>query len=253
MALVLAICALFGAAFGSFGYALGSRFLKFKRLNRAILLSQSRCDNCRKNLNLAELVPIFSYLILRTKCRKCKAKIAFNCFLFEILGAIFATFCFLNLIKSHAPNVAIFMLIMLLAISALLLALSLIDAKLLAVPSGLLYVCVGLLAIFGAIWRGVCESIISGLVVVALFFIISFVLSVIKKRAVSGSADSWLIFGIAAALGEFGAIVAVYIAALLGLVFIIAFKSTKIAFIPFLSIGFCLSLLFGEVIKSAFF
>lgn len=40
-----------------------------------VVWSRSKCDKCRGVLSPLELVPIFSYVALRGKCRKCKAQI----------------------------------------------------------------------------------------------------------------------------------------------------------------------------------
>lgn len=253
MGFILAICALFGGAFASFGCALGFRFLKFKSLNKDILLSRSCCDKCSKKLGIGELLPIFSYIFLRAKCKKCKEKIDFHYFLFEILGSLFAIFCFLNLNKIYPIDKALLLLILLLFISSLLLALSLIDAKLFAVPNLLLYPCVLLLFAFGVTKDGLMSSLISGIIMMVGFWLIAFVTSLVKKQSVSGSADIWLILGFGFGLGVFKTAVAIYIAAILSLVFMFVTKNKKSAFIPFLSIGFCASLIFEDSIKSAIF
>ncbi|APG63526.1 hypothetical protein LPB140_03175 [Sphingorhabdus lutea] len=63
--------AIFGAIMGSFIGALVTRW------PRAISLSsgRSQCDACQYKLRVADLIPIFSVLLLRGKCRHCGNKI----------------------------------------------------------------------------------------------------------------------------------------------------------------------------------
>lgn len=53
---------------------------------------RSYCESCRHELRWYELVPFFSFLFLRGRCLKCKAKIPIDHFLCETgLGIIFAS------------------------------------------------------------------------------------------------------------------------------------------------------------------
>ena len=40
------------------------------------LHGRSRCDSCRRSLVWYEVVPVFSYVLLRGRCRACLARIA---------------------------------------------------------------------------------------------------------------------------------------------------------------------------------
>jgi leader peptidase (prepilin peptidase) / N-methyltransferase len=63
--------AVLGAIWGSFAAALCARWPK----GESILKGRSRCDDCGATLRVHELVPIFSYIILRGRCRSCSASI----------------------------------------------------------------------------------------------------------------------------------------------------------------------------------
>lgn len=65
------IGATFGLVIGSFIAVLVLR----KIAGRSALSGRSTCDGCGKSLAIAELVPLFSYLILHGRCRQCNAKI----------------------------------------------------------------------------------------------------------------------------------------------------------------------------------
>ena len=58
---------------------------------------RSRCDHCGYTLKWFDLIPVFSFLIFRGKCRKCKGKISISHFVSELMmGASFlcSFFCF---------------------------------------------------------------------------------------------------------------------------------------------------------------
>jgi leader peptidase (prepilin peptidase)/N-methyltransferase len=65
------VLAMFGAAFGSFLNVCIDRL----PVDKSILRPPSHCDSCQHRLSPADLVPIFSYLWLRRRCRYCGATI----------------------------------------------------------------------------------------------------------------------------------------------------------------------------------
>ena len=78
-----------GSSFGSFLHVCFSR--------SGWISGRSRCDACGYTLKWYDLIPIFSYLFLRGKCRKCKTKISSSHFVSEVMmGASFlcSFFCF---------------------------------------------------------------------------------------------------------------------------------------------------------------
>lgn len=88
----------------------------------SLLRPRSHCDACGHTLALWELVPIFSYLFLRGKCRHCGSKIPWTYCIREIeTGLIFAVLGYFR-----EPSV---LLIIQWGILSLLLLLSWLDAK----------------------------------------------------------------------------------------------------------------------------
>jgi leader peptidase (prepilin peptidase) / N-methyltransferase len=73
--------------FGILGSAIGS-FLNvcIDRLpeNRSLLGPPSHCDGCQRKLGALDLIPVFSYLFLRGRCRTCGARIPLRVFLVEL-------------------------------------------------------------------------------------------------------------------------------------------------------------------------
>ena len=73
-----------GLLFGSFYYVVGTRGPK----NENYITSKSRCDYCLHELKWYELIPLFSFLIQKGKCRYCHKQIDEMHFLIEILSGI---------------------------------------------------------------------------------------------------------------------------------------------------------------------
>lgn len=73
-----------GAFIGSFANVVIYRLPKGK----SIIRPRSSCPNCNRTLSVIDLVPIFSWLFLRGRCRSCKEPISFRYPLIEILMAL---------------------------------------------------------------------------------------------------------------------------------------------------------------------
>lgn len=85
--LLVAFWAALGTAVGSFLNVVASRAPQ----RRSLLTPPSHCDTCGRKLGLAELVPVVSYLVLRGRCRTCRAPIGVRTLAAEIgTGVLFA-------------------------------------------------------------------------------------------------------------------------------------------------------------------
>ncbi len=71
----------FGAIFGSFSTFVGYRLFNEKQ---KLTGSRSVCCNCGQQIKFYDLIPIFSFLLLRGKCRFCRKSIPFWHFLAEL-------------------------------------------------------------------------------------------------------------------------------------------------------------------------
>lgn len=76
--------ALFGLILGSFFNVVIYRFPS----GISIVRPGSHCPHCKSPLKTADLVPVFSYLFLRGRCRYCGAKISFRYTAVELLTAL---------------------------------------------------------------------------------------------------------------------------------------------------------------------
>src|SRR5438477_8070211 len=77
-----------GLAFGSF---LNVCIYRLPR-EKSVVFPRSACPNCEKQIAFYDNVPVLSWLILRGRCRHCKAKISPRYLLIELLtGLLFVT------------------------------------------------------------------------------------------------------------------------------------------------------------------
>ncbi|MGN8968702.1 prepilin peptidase [Intestinimonas sp. HCP28S3_D6] len=119
--------AVLGAALGSFLCCAADR--------GGLPTGRSRCDGCGHVLGVGELIPIFSYLFSRGRCRHCGGAIPVRCLVAELVGA--AGFAALGL--KFGPSLE---LVMQLILAGLLLLLSLVDWTTHILPDKLLLVAI---------------------------------------------------------------------------------------------------------------
>lgn len=84
--LIILFLAVVGAAMGSFVGALTWRMKK----GMDFVSDRSECEHCHHKLSAFDLMPIFSWLVLRGRCRYCRKKIGAETLILEI--AVAATF-----------------------------------------------------------------------------------------------------------------------------------------------------------------
>jgi leader peptidase (prepilin peptidase) / N-methyltransferase len=124
-----------GLCFASFVNALVWRIHEKKDFTRA----RSQCPNCNHILAPKDLVPVFSWLMLKGKCRYCQQSISRQYPVVELTGAfIFAwSYLFWPMDLSQTGNIVLF--VTWLASSVGLLALAVYDLKWMLLPSKILY------------------------------------------------------------------------------------------------------------------
>jgi len=76
------VCLLYGLCLGSFTTALmyrvprGISWVRGKSLLKNKSVARSRCSNCNTTLSSLDLIPLFSWVFLKGKCRHCGVKIS---------------------------------------------------------------------------------------------------------------------------------------------------------------------------------
>lgn len=90
--MLLGIAFIFGIAIGSFLNVLIDRMPR----GESIFLKRSHCESCKKQIAWYDLFPVFSYLILKGKCRYCKNKITPRLIAVELLTGLLFVFSVLG-------------------------------------------------------------------------------------------------------------------------------------------------------------
>ncbi len=75
-----------GCILGSFLNAILFRF----NTGRSALRGRSRCMRCGHTLHAVDLVPVFSYIFLRGRCRYCSARMSWQYPIVELMGGVLA-------------------------------------------------------------------------------------------------------------------------------------------------------------------
>lgn len=115
------------------------------RIELSMLHGRSMCPNCYHTLAAKDLVPVLSWLSLRGKCRYCHAPISWQSPLMEVTTA--ALFVGLYLCQGVVGVYSWVLLVLWLAATVLLVALSIYDIRWRLLPTRLVYGLVGLAAL----------------------------------------------------------------------------------------------------------
>lgn len=230
---------LYGIVIGSF---LNVVIVRVPR-KESIVKVRSHCENCGYQLKWFDLIPIFSYLVLGGKCRKCKTKISAQHLILEVLNGILYVFTF------FIAGFSVTTVLLCLLFSALL-ALSLIDFKTYEIPVGFQCVIFVLAVCRTILDRANWSEHVIGFFVVS---VVLYLMYVISKGAAIGGGDVKLM----AVCGLFVGWKLIIFAFLLGcivgsVVHIIRMKlsgeSHVLAMGPYLSIGVFVAALWGNQI-----
>lgn len=245
MSIFIAVFALLGLAFGSFLNVCIDRL----PLRESIVSLPSHCNSCNQKLKARDLVPLFSYLWLRGRCRYCGARIPIRLPIVEFsTGLIFA---FLTWHYGLGLELAIALIY-----ASLFLVIFVIDLERGLVLNSVVYPGMALAFVFSFFWPGfgefwptlgVANALLGGAVgfgVMLLPFLIS--------RGGMGGGDVML----AGLIGMVTGFPLVFVALLLGIlsgglvaIFLLIFRlrtrKEPIPFGPFLAAAAMVTLLWG--------
>jgi prepilin signal peptidase PulO-like enzyme (type II secretory pathway) len=177
--LTFLILFVFGVAIGSFLNVVtlrydGEHFL----LNVKAIGGRSHCMHCKKTLRWFELIPIASFLIQGGRCRECKARLALQYPIVELLsGLIFvfvplAVFAGASMTASAASSIALGATLWVAVFEALL-AMSVIDIRMGIIPDeiNIFLAVVGVLLTIVPGWQGSAVfGALIGAAVAGIFF-----------------------------------------------------------------------------------
>lgn len=237
--LLYIIIFIFGIVVGSFVNVLIYRLPK----NENIVVVNSHCMSCGHKLGWYDLVPLFSWIFLRGKCRYCKEKISIQYPLVEAINGfgyvLIFLVCGLNL-SSILYAICFSMLV----------AISVIDWRTYEIPLGLNITILALGVIQCVLDYRNWHIYLIGMVSVSGFLLLLFLLT--GGRGIGGG-DIKLMFAAGLLIGWQKIILALILGCIIGsIIHLILMKVSKkgrmLAFGPYLSAGILLAILFGEQI-----
>ena len=240
----------FGAVVGSFLNVVIDRL----STGRSIVYGRSYCEHCRKTLKPYDLLPVISYLLLRGRCRYCKAHIPVRILIVEILSALTFSALYLSVLSATVSLFAgAFLGIIILSFIGIFFA----DLEYGIIPDFLVaastFSSIFYLAVTG---ESILNHLLVGFVTLSFFLLL---FAIIRGRGM-GLGDVKLSFMLGFFLGFPSIIVALYSAFLTGAgvsIILVVWKKIRfmggtIPFGPFLVASALLAYFFGTVIINRF-
>ncbi len=230
----LIIFFILGLFFGSFFTVVGIRLPK----KESFLTNRSYCDQCHHTLSMLDMIPIFSYIFLKRRCRYCKAKIDDLSTYMEFFTGVLFALSFFAFGFSYQLLIA-------LGIVAMLIIVSVSDMSYLIIPDELLFFFVGYFLIILSLKDGVMITLthlLSGLILFTIMYGIMLIGNFIFKKETLGGGDIKMMFVFGLILHPLLGLFAIFFGSLLALpisLIMLWKKNQKIVpFGPFLLISF---------------
>ena len=206
--------------------------------NQSIIKPRSHCPNCKKMIPFYHNIPIISFVLLKGRCHNRSKKISMQYIVVEIITGFLFIIAFYN--SSITDG------ILLSIVFSCLIIISYIDYYYLLIPSIILYLLLILIIPFSVInGQSAFQIIIGGGSVSIYLLVCTLIVGFFKKEMnIIGYGDILLIIFIGSWLGVVHSFICLFIAAIIGLLYIIInniVNNKKILKIPF---GTCLSISF---------
>lgn len=194
---------IFGLVFGSFYNVVGLRVPK----KESIVTPPSHCVNCNRRLHALELIPVFSYLFLRGKCRTCGVKVSPIYAFTELVTGILFAFAMWKVGLTWELAVALLFI-------SLLVIINVSDIAYMLIPDKILLFFLPLL-IVGRILSPL-EPWWDSIVGAALGFSLLLLIAIISKGGMGGG-DIKLFLLIGLVLGTFDTLLTLFLASVIGM------------------------------------
>ena len=217
--------------------------------NQSIISPRSHCPKCKNFIPFYNNIPIVSFIFLRGKCKNCKEKISWQYISVEIITGILFAFSFSKFSLSEA--------ILLSIVFCCLIIIGYIDFKYLLIPSIYLYLLIFLLIPYTYITtQSPYQTILGAVAITTYLAICTLIVGMIKRDInILGFGDILLIIFIGGWLGIIHSFISLFLAAIIGILYIIINnhliknETIKIPFGTCLSISFTIITILKEYTK----
>lgn len=242
-----------------FGLIIGS-FLNvvIYRLHRGekFITGRSKCLFCGHKLYINDLIPLFSFLFLKGRCRYCKQSFSKQYFLVELFTGIIFSLIFLSIFPNQSfinfETLALIKLLFWWIIASFLIIIFVYDAKYYLILDKISIPAIFIALVFNLILGNNLLNFLFAGLIAGSFFLLQYTIS--KGRWVGGG-DIRLGFLMGVILGFPNVITALFIAYVLGSIISIILLlnkqkhwGDKIPFGTFLTIATIVTMLYGDIL-----
>ena len=243
---------IFGSIWGSFSNVCIHRIPE----NISVVTGRSHCPNCRAQIKWHDNIPLFSYFLLKAKCRDCSAKINIKYLLVELISAI--NFVVIFYFFGVSLTTLLFFIL-----SICFVIIFFIDLKHFIIPNELTYplMVIGLLKSFDpnlntTLFPNLVNSLIGGLFGYIIIWLIIFIYKKLRNKEGMGLGDAKLLSAIGFWFGWASIPFIIFFSSVIALLSVVPDiiknkknLSSQIPFGPYIIIGCLMFLIFNEQIK----
>lgn len=229
---------IYGIIFGSFFNVVGLRVPK----KESIVAPPSHCTTCDRRLKFLDLIPVFSFIFLKGKCRGCGSKISGVYPLMEFVTGLLFALSYYQLGFSWELVIAILFMSLLVIITVSDIAYMLIPDKVL-LPFAVTLLVLRLIVPLDPWWDSLVGAVVG--------FGILYIIAVVSKGGMGGG-DIKLFFVIGLVLGTVQTLLTLFLAALIGSIIGILIlkkkgqgRKTPVPFGPSIAIAAIISYFWG--------
>ena len=230
-----------GLVFGSFYNVVGIRLCK----GESLVFPGSHCTNCNHRLAFYELVPVFSYIFLKGRCKSCKHKISIMYPLVELFTGILFGISFYKYGFSLE-------LILSLLLCSLFMIIVITDLNYYIIPDSIIVFFGFLIFIYNIVSKGflaACTYAVYGLIMFLLMYLLMLFGNFVFKKESLGGGDIKLM-GILGMINKplisvLGLSIGSFVALPCSLFFLLKNKDKIIPFGPFIVFGFIIVMFLG--------
>ena len=231
-----------GTIFGSFINCVADRIVA----GRDWIRGKSICETCKHELGPLDLIPVFSYIFLKGKCRYCGTKLSPRYMLTELFLGLCFVLCFLS--RKSLDYILLRDLILI----VILLGLSLVDLDSYIIPDGFIIAGIvnWLVSIFFVSDKldYVKGGLIGAFVISGSILCVSLIMDKALGKESLGGGDVKLLFMVCLYTGVFKGFFLLFLSCVIGLLFVLLLKKEKIPFGPSISMATFVVMLCGDLV-----
>lgn len=221
-AYILFLTVVFGLVLGSFANCMAWRIVHGEKVSKG----RSHCAVCGHPLSPGELIPLFSWLIQKGRCRHCGEKISIRYPLTEVICAV----AFILVVLHYDVTLQA---VQFLILTVILLSAALVDLDSGMIPdrlilAGILNFIIFTVASGGQIGKNLLSGFLHGLALLIPLLILTLVMDRILKKESMGGGDLKLFFMVGIYFSFGAELFMLLLSCILGIAFTLIFQNIRI-------------------------